>query len=69
MEEFNLRILEETKELAKKLNALNSFFATETFYKLSRVEKDLLYDQNVHMTRYIQTLGKRLELYKVKFYD
>ena len=67
MEDFKQRLLEETQELATKLNKLNEFMASETFIKLSRVEKNLLYNQVATMNSYIQILGTRLEYYNIEF--
>jgi len=67
MEDFKQRLLEETQELSTKLQKLNEFMASETFIKLSRVEKDLLYEQARVMNSYVQILGKRLEFYNIKF--
>lgn len=67
MEEFKERILEETQELAEKLNKLNRFMESKGFLKLDRENKDLLYEQNRAMSLYLQILGKRLEILGVKF--
>ncbi len=64
---FKDRLLLETQELADKLNKLNYFMSSELFLGLSRVEKDLLYEQSRLMNSYVQVLGKRLEFYGVKF--
>ncbi len=54
-------MLDETRETATRLNALNVFMATPYFPKLQREDKDLLYSQQRIMSEYIQILGKRLE--------
>ena len=66
-EYFSDRILIEARNLAAKLNGLNSYMATENFVNLDRENKDLLYSQSRLMNEYLQVLGKRLELSKVKF--
>tara|TARA_R110000782_G_C14668997_1_gene398756 strand:- start:411 stop:620 length:210 start_codon:yes stop_codon:yes gene_type:complete len=65
--DFKERLLKETQELAVKLNGLNSFMPTPAFVELDRENKDLLYEQQRAMSKYIQILGKRLELLNVKF--
>jgi hypothetical protein len=60
------RLVIETNELMDRLNKLNEFMATDEFYHLDRVNKDLLYEQNILMTKYLQVLGKRLELLNIK---
>jgi hypothetical protein len=61
------RLLEETQELADKLNKLNQYMASPSFLELDRENKDLLYWQNRTMTTYVQVLGKRLEHNGIKF--
>lgn len=61
------RLLPETQELANRMNALNSFMASDEFPKLEREDKDLLYEQQRIMSRYLQILGKRLERANVQF--
>lgn len=65
MKDWKIRIKEETLELAEKVNKLQDFMRTEMFYKLPRVDKDLLYAQLKSMLDYLQTLGKRCELYEI----
>jgi hypothetical protein len=60
------RLVIETNELIDRLNKLNKFRATDEFYHLDRDNKDLLYEQNILMTKYLQVLGKRLELLNIK---
>jgi hypothetical protein len=55
------RLLAETQETADRLNKLNAFMATDMFPKLPREDKDLLYEQQRVMSKYVQILGKRLE--------
>lgn len=61
VDDFKSRLKKETLELADKLNKLNTFMGSDVFYNLAREDKDLLYDQNIHMTKYLQVLGKRCE--------
>jgi hypothetical protein len=67
MEEFQLRLKNETESLAIKLNKLNDFMRSQLFYKLTRVEKSLLYEQYHAMLNYLEVLGKRLEINGVDF--
>lgn len=67
LEEWKQRLLEETQEEADKLNKLNKFMSTEKFANLSREEKDLLYEQQRIMSSFVQVLGKRLEIYGIKY--
>lgn len=62
MLDWKQRLRIETNELIVKVNKLQDFFRTETFYKLDRVRKDLMYAQLKSMLDYIQILGKRCEL-------
>lgn len=55
------RLLAETRETADRLNKLNAFMAGDAFPKLPREDKDLLYEQQRIMSRYVQILGQRLE--------
>jgi len=65
--DFIDRLKLEAKELAEKLNKLNSFMATQSFVDLDRDNKDLLYEQSRSMSVYLQVLGKRLEVNGSKF--
>jgi hypothetical protein len=65
MEEYKIRLIEETKELATKTNKLNDFMKTNFFYKLPRNKKDLLYEQYQLMVSYLRVLGLRLELEEI----
>ena len=71
LSDFEIRLIEETEELAQKTNKLNDFMRTQKFYELPRPHKDLLYEQYHAMLNYLQVLGKRLELLsiKIKIYE
>lgn len=62
MLDWKQRLRIETNELIVKVNKLQDFFRMETFYKLDRVRKDLMYAQLKSMLDYLQILGKRCEL-------
>jgi len=64
---FYDRLLIEAQELATKLNGLNDFMRTQNFVDLDRQNKDLLYTQSRLMNKYLQVLGKRLEILGDKF--
>ena len=64
---FLERLEEEAKDLAIKINGLNSFMATQGFVDLDRENKDLLYEQQRVMSVYLQILGKRIEISGSKF--
>lgn len=59
---FQERLLNESKDLAVRLNKLNDFMRTQGFIDLDRENKDLLYSQSRLMNELLQILGKRLEL-------
>lgn len=67
MEAYKQRLLDETREEAGKLEKLNTFMSGPIFPTLTRVEKDLQYDQVIVMTRFVQILGKRLEFYGIEY--
>jgi len=56
------QLITEAQQTAERLNKLNAFMATDAFPNLKRAEKDLLYSQQRIMSKYVQTLGKRIEL-------
>ena len=60
-------LLNEARVVAGNLNRLNEAMAADEFPKLPRAEKDLLYSQQRAMSRYVQILGKRLELAQQPF--
>ena len=64
---FYDRLLDESRELAKKTNALNDFMRTQNFINLDRDNKNLLYKQSRLMNEYLQVLGQRIELLGEKF--
>jgi len=64
---YQERLLEETREEAKKLNNLNKFMAGDIFPTLERAKKDLMYQQVICMNTFVQILGKRLELEGIEF--
>ena len=67
IEDYQQRLLEETRYEATKLNKLNVFMAGDVFPTLPRAKKDLMYEQQRIMSSFVQILGKRLELEKIEF--
>lgn len=61
--DWQIKLKKQTEETADELNRLNKFMTTQTFYKLPREEKDLLYEQQRALSTYLQILGKRCEIY------
>jgi len=61
------RLLAQTQAVAANLNKLNAFMASDEFPRLMRAEKDLLYSQQRAMSKYVQILGKRLEMVGEQF--
>lgn len=66
LEDWQERLVEETKETATRLNRLNDFMATKTFYGISREAKDMLYEQQRTMSKLVEILGKRCEYYGLR---
>ena len=60
-DEQKARLLAEAQETADRLNKLNTFMGGPAFPDLPREDKDLLYEQQRTMSRYVQILGLRLE--------
>ncbi len=68
MEDYQARIIVETRELAKKLNSLNDFMKTKAFFELPRNKKSLLYRQSRVMNEYVEILGERMEVESIQQY-
>jgi len=66
-ETFQDRLLFETQDTAERLNKLNVFMGSDGFIELDRKDKDLLYEQQRVMSRYVQILGQRLESFGESF--
>lgn len=61
MTTLEIFLKQETDELIKKVNSLHDYMKTPNFYNLSRIDKDLLYEQEEHMMKYLRVLGVRCE--------
>jgi hypothetical protein len=63
MQEHQLRVIEENKELETKLLALNEFICLNPIFEdLSRNEKQLLREQSQVMDEYSDILKERITL-------
>lgn len=60
------RLVEEIKQLAKRLNNLNLYMSREYFFVLDRKQKDLIYEQQRVTPKHLQMLGKRTYLEKIQ---
>lgn len=63
MPDFIKRLKKEAKGLAKRMNALTDFMETDTFLRLSTMEKQLLENQYTAMMNYFTMLVKRITYY------
>lgn len=62
MEDYQLRVVEEKKELDLKLEALDKFITSENFTtKVSSIQQDLLYLQHQWMSNYSKILEMRIK--------
>ena len=59
-EEWQLRVIEEKKELADKLDKLCKFVVGEAFKALPATQQNLLNRQWVHMKSYLDVLNERI---------
>ena len=63
MEDYQIRVIQEQKELDEKINKLEAFIRTDTYDKLDDDEKFRLIDQWEVMNDYSTILGKRIECF------
>ena len=61
---FQQRVVDESKELETKLDALTAFTGSAVFRNLPDVDRELLMRQGVHMTRYLMVLKVRIDNFK-----
>lgn len=59
-----VRVVHEKAELDQKLEALDRFMVTDTFWRLPRSERELLASQEVAMKTYSVVLGDRIAAYR-----
>lgn len=64
LEPYQLRMIEEEKQLFEKLDTLIGFIASSKFDGLEEKDKDLLEQQGVHMGRYLEVLRERIKRFK-----
>jgi hypothetical protein len=62
MSEFKQRLIEEHRDLAHKLNKLQTFLETDVFSNLNNEHQTLLTLQENHMNSYLTCLTKRISL-------
>lgn len=60
---FTRNLSKKIEKNKKDINDLNTYMASCEFTKLSRKEKDLLYEEQRALSKYLQILGKRCDLY------
>lgn len=59
MNEWQLRVIEETNELTARLVKLTAFLGTPAGAKLGETDRALLWDQHYHMAAYLKALIDR----------
>jgi hypothetical protein len=60
MEDFQLRVVDEKRELDVKVQKLHMFMMSYRFEKLPQPEKDRLERQHIAMCQYSGVLGERI---------
>lgn len=60
MELYQSRVLDEKRELDERLERLVAFIKSAAFYRVSQEDRDLLSEQEAHMTRYSDVLRRRI---------
>lgn len=63
MEDFQLRVVDEHRELDGKLSKLRSFFAAPGFQALPELEQWRLKQQEIHMRAYRDILAARIRAF------
>ena len=58
------RVLHERAELHYRLNKLDTFIQSDNFTALSGQERGALLDQRTHMSRYRDSLDRRIALFE-----
>lgn len=61
MSDFITRLLDERDELSDKIKKLSSFIGTEAFSKLDDTNRNLLFEQEIAMIKYLTILIQRIE--------
>lgn len=66
MQPYQQRVLAERDELEKRLEKINGFIASGSFYSVPDAEKDRLNRQSHHMFWYLQVLDERIDAWSEK---
>lgn len=61
MKAHEKRVVDEQKDLSKKLEALNGFIDSKKFNELVHRDRTLLKTQSRHMRQYCRVLGQRIK--------
>ena len=64
MEDWQLRILDERKEVSDRLAKLDRFLDSEFSFKMDLTDRYLLIKQSVVMAEYVNILDKRIHRFK-----
>jgi len=64
MKDYQLRVVEEQKDLNEKISKLSAFIGGEIFPTLGQGEQTLLSQQLTAMSVYSDILGRRIALFK-----
>ena len=65
-EPWQLRVIEEKKELDARLVKLSEFFSGKAFSEMTEDDQELLSSQKTHMTSYSGILGERIARFEQK---
>lgn len=63
LEPYQERVVEEHKDVAKKLADLIKFINSKDFANVAQAEQDRLVRQRRHMEQYVQVLSERVEAF------
>jgi len=61
------RLIDEYKELIKKIEALENFLTSDKIKTVDEIEQDLLKEQCTYMINYLIILNKRISMKNVLF--
>ena len=64
MKDYQQRVIEEKKQLDKKIEKLRTFLNTETFAELDLAERGRMHSQFNVMTNYSSILGERIDAFE-----
>lgn len=63
-QDWQLRVIDEYNQLADKLTKLSTYKTTTNFSKLPQIDQNLLQEQWMAMTDYLDILELRIERFK-----